>query len=122
MHYANTLQMSTERHHAISSKERLHNVFNELLDRQFPVETASHKHLRTASHFADALNVHVNYQLSAIFSIIFLAAAILMRLFFPQAPVSSTFPTYGVMELTISWPIIKKPEHPSWLQSTINYY
>ena len=61
MHYANTLQMATERHHARSSKERLHNVFNELLDRQFPVDTASHKHLRTASHFADALNVHVNY-------------------------------------------------------------
>ena len=61
MHYANTLQMATERHHAFSSKERLHNVFNELLDRQFPVETANHKHLRTASDFADALNVHVNY-------------------------------------------------------------
>jgi AraC family transcriptional activator of pobA len=61
MHYANTLQMVTERHHALSSKERLYNMFNELLDRQFPVETARHIHLRTASHFADALNVHVNY-------------------------------------------------------------
>ncbi|RZK40185.1 MAG: AraC family transcriptional regulator [Pedobacter sp.] len=61
MHYANTLQMATERHHSLSSKQRLHNVFNELLDRQFPVDTARHKHLRTASDFADALNVHVNY-------------------------------------------------------------
>ena len=61
MHYANTLQVATERHHARSSKERLHNVFNELLDRQFPAETARGKHLRTASDFAEALNVHVNY-------------------------------------------------------------
>jgi AraC-like DNA-binding protein len=61
MHYANTLQVATERHHVLSSKERLYNVFNELLDRQFPVETARHKHLRTASDFAEALNVHVNY-------------------------------------------------------------
>jgi AraC-like DNA-binding protein len=60
MHYANTLQVATERHHAISSQERLHSVFNELLDRQFPVETGQ-KHLRTASDFAEALNVHVNY-------------------------------------------------------------
>jgi AraC family transcriptional activator of pobA len=61
MHYANTLQVATERHHALSSKQRLHKVFNELLDRQFPVETARNKHLRTASDFAEALNVHVNY-------------------------------------------------------------
>ena len=61
MHYANTLQMATERNHALSSKDRLHNVFNELLDRQFPVEAARHKQLRTASDFADELNVHVNY-------------------------------------------------------------
>ncbi|QNK61139.1 helix-turn-helix domain-containing protein [Pedobacter sp. PAMC26386] len=61
MHYANTLQVATERHHALSSKERLYKVFNELLDRQFPVETARHKHLRTVSDFAEALNVHVNY-------------------------------------------------------------
>jgi AraC family transcriptional activator of pobA len=61
MHYANTLQVATERNHALSSKERLHNVFNELLDRQFPAETACNKHLRTASDFAEALNVHVNY-------------------------------------------------------------
>lgn len=61
MHYANTLQVATEKHHSPSSKERLHNVFIELLDRQFPVETAPHKHLRTASDFAEALNVHVNY-------------------------------------------------------------
>jgi AraC family transcriptional activator of pobA len=61
MHYANTLQVVTGRHHTLASKERLYNVFNELLDRQFPVDTARHKHLRTASDFAEALNVHVNY-------------------------------------------------------------
>lgn len=61
MHYANMLQPVTERLHAHSSKERLHNIFNELLDRQFPVDAAHHKQLRTASDFAEALNVHVNY-------------------------------------------------------------
>ena len=60
MHYANMLQPATERHHALSSKERLHNIFNELLDRQFPV-VPQYKHLRTASDFAETLNVHVNY-------------------------------------------------------------
>lgn len=60
MHYANLLQPATERHHARSSKERLHHIFNELLDRQFPV-VPDHKHLRTASDFAETLNVHVNY-------------------------------------------------------------
>lgn len=61
MHYANTLHPATERHHALSSKERLHRIFNELLERQFPVDAARHKHLRTASDFAETLNVHVNY-------------------------------------------------------------
>lgn len=61
IHYANTLQPATERHHALSSKERLHNIFQELLDRQFPVDTSRYKHLRTASDFAESLNVHVNY-------------------------------------------------------------
>lgn len=61
IHYANKLRPATERHHAFSSKERLHSVFNELLDRQFPVDSARHKHLRTPSDFAGALNVHVNY-------------------------------------------------------------
>jgi AraC family transcriptional activator of pobA len=61
MHYGNTLQPATERHDAFSSKERLHNIFQELLDRQFPVDALSHKQLRSASDFADALNVHVNY-------------------------------------------------------------
>ena len=61
IHYANTLQPATERHHARSSKERLHSIFYELLDRQFPVDATQHKHLRTASDFAETLNVHVNY-------------------------------------------------------------
>ena len=61
IHYANTLRPATERHHAFSSKERLHSIFYELLDRQFPIDTASHKHLRTASDFAETLNVHVNH-------------------------------------------------------------
>lgn len=36
-------------------------IFNELLDRQFPVDSENFNQLRTASHFASALNVHVNY-------------------------------------------------------------
>ncbi|WP_219225727.1 helix-turn-helix domain-containing protein [Pedobacter antarcticus] len=61
IHYANMLQPATERHHALSSKERLHSIFHELLDRQFPVDIRRHKPLRTASDFAETLNVHVNY-------------------------------------------------------------
>jgi len=61
MHYANTLQPAIERHYAHSSKERLHSIFNELLDRQFPVVAGQHQQLRTAGDFAETLNVHVNY-------------------------------------------------------------
>ncbi|MEN2398715.1 helix-turn-helix transcriptional regulator [Flavobacterium sp. MC2016-06] len=61
MHYANNLSPASERHHSFSSKERLHTIFNELLDRQFPADKTNEKLLRTASDFADVLNVHVNY-------------------------------------------------------------
>lgn len=61
MHYANGLQSDVERHHARSSKERLYFIFNELLDRQYPVDASNHKFLRTPSDFSECLNVHVNY-------------------------------------------------------------
>jgi AraC family transcriptional activator of pobA len=61
IHFANKLQPATERHHAFSSKERLNNIFHELLDRQYPADASNHKRLRTASDFAENLNVHVNY-------------------------------------------------------------
>lgn len=61
MHFANKLSPASEKHHNFSSKERLHTIFNELLDRQFPADIKNEKLLRTASDFADVLNVHVNY-------------------------------------------------------------
>ncbi|WP_054508610.1 AraC family transcriptional regulator [Chryseobacterium sp. ERMR1:04] len=61
MHYANSLRSASERSYKFSAKERLCTIFNELLDRQFPVDISHPQQLRTASDFADALHVHVNY-------------------------------------------------------------
>jgi AraC-like DNA-binding protein len=45
-----------------NASSRLTSVFMELLERQFPVETtASPLKLRTAQHYAQHLNVHINY-------------------------------------------------------------
>ena len=45
-----------------NASTRLSSVFLELLERQFPIETTSHPlQLRTAQHYAQHLNVHVNY-------------------------------------------------------------
>lgn len=44
------------------SKSRLSSIFNELLERQFPIETPSQRcNLRSAKDFADELAIHVNY-------------------------------------------------------------
>jgi AraC-like DNA-binding protein len=61
MHYANSLNPATERSHQMNAKERLLNIFNELLNRQFPIDIENSCQLRTASDFAEALHVHVNY-------------------------------------------------------------
>lgn len=61
MHIGNILKPASERHHKISAKERLLKIFNELLDRQFPVEKECGENLRSASYFAERLNIHVNY-------------------------------------------------------------
>jgi len=62
LHYANTLTPSAEPAHSISAKERLVNVFNEMLESQFPVNLHNDAPLlRTAGDFADQLHVHVNY-------------------------------------------------------------
>ncbi|UII26737.1 helix-turn-helix transcriptional regulator [Fulvivirga maritima] len=61
MHYANNLQPASERHHQFTAKERLLNVFYELLDRQFPADENHAQELRSPSYFADSLSVHVNY-------------------------------------------------------------
>lgn len=45
-----------------NASSRLASVFLELLERQFPIETASNPlQLRTAQHYAQHLNVHINY-------------------------------------------------------------
>lgn len=45
-----------------NASSRLTSVFLELLERQFPIETTSTPlQLKTAQHYADILNVHVNY-------------------------------------------------------------
>ena len=45
-----------------NAASRLTSVFLELLERQFPIETVDNPlKLKTAQHFAQSLNVHVNY-------------------------------------------------------------
>ena len=61
LHLGNKLNPVSERHHKLTSKERIYNIFSELLDRQFPVDLHNQKLLRTASEYADILNIHVNY-------------------------------------------------------------
>ncbi|MCI0922538.1 helix-turn-helix domain-containing protein [Sphingobacterium rhinopitheci] len=61
MHFANKLCPATERDFQLNSRERLYNVFCQLLDQQYPVDIDNPRQLRTASEFADVLNVHVNY-------------------------------------------------------------
>jgi AraC-type DNA-binding domain-containing proteins len=61
LHYANSLEPTIERNYKLSAKERLHQIFSELLEQQFPADLDNPRQLRTASDFAEALNVHVNY-------------------------------------------------------------
>lgn len=61
LHLANKLNPVSERHHQFTSKERIYTIFNELVDRQFPVDLNNQKLLRTASEYAEILNIHVNY-------------------------------------------------------------
>lgn len=60
------LAMKTEANNTIyehpNANTRITSVFRELLERQFPVETPSHKmSMRSAAEYADALSVHVNH-------------------------------------------------------------
>ncbi len=60
------LAMKTEANNSIyehpNANTRITSVFRELLERQFPVETPSHKmNMRSAAEYADALSVHVNH-------------------------------------------------------------
>jgi AraC-like DNA-binding protein len=46
----------------MNASQRISTLFMELLERQFPVDEDHRKiHLRSASDFADQLNVHVNH-------------------------------------------------------------
>jgi len=61
MHFANNLNPSSERDYQLTSRERIYNIFCQLLDQQYPVDIQNPRKLRTASEFAEVLNVHVNY-------------------------------------------------------------
>lgn len=62
IHFALKLQPSENLHQPVDAKVRLTAIFNELLDRQFPIETTNDLfELRSARDFAERLGVHVNY-------------------------------------------------------------
>ena len=62
VHYALKMQPSERLYQNIDANTRLTNVFTELLERQFPIESPSQKFsLRSAKDFASQLNVHVNH-------------------------------------------------------------
>ena len=63
IHFASKMQASESlAHHNISASTRISALFLELLERQFPIdENHPTIKLRSASEFADQLNVHVNH-------------------------------------------------------------
>jgi len=62
IHFALKMQPSEKLYQHIDAKTRITTVFNELLDRQFPIESSTEVFgLKTASEFAERLGVHVNY-------------------------------------------------------------
>lgn len=62
IHEALKLQPSEHYDRHKNAASRLTSVFLELLERQFPIESADHPlHLKTAHDYAASLNVHINY-------------------------------------------------------------
>jgi AraC family transcriptional activator of pobA len=62
VHFALKMEPSEKLYQQIDAKVRITTVFNELLERQFPIESTKDEFgLRSASDFADQLGVHVNY-------------------------------------------------------------
>jgi len=62
IHFALKMQPADKLYQHIDAKVRITAVFNELLERQFPVESVNEQfELRSASDFADRLGVHVNH-------------------------------------------------------------
>jgi|SRR6218665_43865 len=62
IHESLKLEPSENYEHNRNAASRLSSVFLELLERQFPIEnTDAPLQLKTAKHYADHLNVHINY-------------------------------------------------------------
>jgi len=61
-HFALKSKPSESLYQHPDAKARITSIFNELLERQFPIESPSQRFsMRSASDFADQLAVHVNY-------------------------------------------------------------
>ena len=62
IHYGQKLQPASVLYPAHTASARVSSLFAELLERQFPIESAQQKlALRTAKDYADRLSVHVNH-------------------------------------------------------------
>ena len=62
IHYGQKLQPATALYPAHNASARVASLFVELLERQFPIESADQRlRLRTAKDYADRLAVHVNH-------------------------------------------------------------
>jgi len=62
LHEAMKLQPSEDYSQSNNAASRITNIFLELLERQFPIESTDHSlQLKTAQDYAKNLNVHVNY-------------------------------------------------------------
>lgn len=62
VHYALKIEPSETLHQHNDANSRITAVFNELLDRQFPIESPGQRlAMRSAKDFADQLSVHVNH-------------------------------------------------------------
>lgn len=62
IHFAMKLKPSESQQHTLNAAERISTLFFELLGRQFPLDELHPRvELRTASEFAEKLNIHPNY-------------------------------------------------------------
>ncbi len=62
IHYALKLSPSEKLYHHSDAKSRITSVFTELLERQFPIESAGQRfEYRSANDFARQLSIHVNH-------------------------------------------------------------
>ncbi len=62
LHFAMKMDPSELLYHHSDANARITSVFNELLERQFPIETRADRFkFRSAKDFAEALSIHVNH-------------------------------------------------------------